>query len=299
MELEILSKRFMNRLGPLVGPDRDILAPDMGTDERVMAWFYEAYSQQHGDEPAVVTGKPLELGGSFGRKEATGRGVAMVTAWIAQEKGIDLKSATVAVQGFGNVGSHTALFLAERGAKVVAVSDIKGGLYNSNGLDIKSLYRAKQKADRFTSVTELGIKGEPINGEGLLTLGVDILVPAAIEGVLQGSNADRVNVRLIVEAANLPTTCEADAIFQERGILVVPDILANAGGVTVSYLEWVQNLQRYRWEEEQVNHKLEAILQKAWDSVRERAEQDQLSYREAAYVIAVERVKRAIELRGF
>ncbi|WP_240761402.1 Glu/Leu/Phe/Val family dehydrogenase [Nitrosococcus wardiae] len=299
LELETLTKRFMIKLGPLVGPTQDIPAPGMGTDEQIMAWLYDAYSQGHGNEPAVVTGKPVGLGGSYGRTEATGRGLALITAWAMQARGFPLDGATVAIQGFGNVGSHIARFLAEKGAQVVAISDIRGGLYNGNGLPIKSLIDSKTAAGKSASVTELDGKGESIGNEELLTLDVDILIPAAVEGVLHEKNVDQVKARLIVEGANLPTTCGAAEIFKDRGIPVVPDILANAGGVTVSYFEWVQNLQRYRWEQETVHQRLEKTLQKAWEEVRKRAVEDNLSYREAAYVIATKRVKRAIELRGF
>lgn len=222
-----------------------------------------------------------------------------MTAWVTREAGIDLDGATIALQGFGNVGSHAALYLARQGAKVVAISDRKGGIYSHSGLAVEAMYRSRVDAGNPISVTELEVEGEIIDGADLLTLDVDILVPAAIEGVLHGQNADQVQARLIVEGANLPTTCAATKIFQERGIPVVPDILANTGGVTVSYLEWVQNRQRYRWEKDLVNKRLEEILYKAWECIRQRAKADQSSYRQAAYVIAAERVRRAIELRGF
>ncbi|ABA58514.1 Glu/Leu/Phe/Val family dehydrogenase [Nitrosococcus oceani] len=298
-ELETLTKRFIIKLGPLVGPDQDILAPDMGTNAQTMAWLYDAYSQGEGDEPAVVTGKPVGLGGSYGRAEATGRGVAMVAAWAAQAEKLNLTGATVAIQGFGNVGSCAARFLAERGAKVVAISDVRGGVYSGDGFDIETIVHSKEAEEKSASALELARKGEAISNEELLTLEVDLLIPAAVGGVLHENNADQVKARLIVEGGNLPTTCEAAEIFRDRGIPVAPDILANAGGVTVSYFEWAQNLQRYRWERETVHQRLEKTLKKAWDNVRKKAEEDSLSYREAAYVIATGRVKHAIELRGF
>ncbi|HKK08806.1 MAG TPA: glutamate dehydrogenase, partial [Gemmatimonadota bacterium] len=212
--------------------------------------------------------------------------------------GIDLEGAGVAIQGFGNVGSHAAGFLAERGARVVAVSDVHGGLLREEGLDVETLAsRHAEEPER--PLAELGVDGEPLSNEELLALDVDVLVPAAIEAVLRGDNVGDVRARLVVEAANLPTTCEAHSVLVDRGIPVVPDILANAGGVTVSYLEWVQNRERMRWSAERVNDRLEHVLRRAWDGVRERAGGEGIDYRQAAYELAVERVREAIELRGF
>ncbi|MEX0938562.1 MAG: Glu/Leu/Phe/Val dehydrogenase [Pirellulales bacterium] len=298
-DLEVLTKRFVERLGSLIGPNVDIPAPDMGTGQREMAWIFEAYAQNHGHEPAVVTGKPLQLSGSHGRTEATGRGVALLTAWAAEGQGIRIKKSRIAIQGFGNVGRHAAQFLHEQGARIVAVSDVKGALYKEDGLDIPTLLTATQSSDGHTPVQDVEVGGKAITNEELLELDVDILIPAAIEGVLHEGNARNIKAKMIVEGANLPTTSEADDILYSRQVCIVPDILANAGGVTVSYLEWVQNRQRYRWTAQKVNDRLEEVMQAGWQSVCQRAKEEQSSYRMAAYVTAAQRVKEAIELRGF
>ncbi|GHA19714.1 Glu/Leu/Phe/Val family dehydrogenase [Oceanisphaera arctica] len=298
-ELELLTKKLTQRLECVIGPDVDILAPDVGTNPKTMAWIYDAYSLVHGLEPAVVTAKPIQLGGSQGRTAATGRGVALVTSWAADMEGIELEGATVAIQGFGNVGRFAAKFLSDYGATIVAVSDSKGGLYNEDGLNTASLFEAAEKTDRRTSLYDLKVDGQKLDNEALLSLDVDILIPAAMENAITDENAKDVNARMIVEAANVPITCKATNILADSGIPVIPDILANAGGVIVSYLEWVQNRQRYRWDEERVNHELEATLRRAWDAVLERKQKESNTYREAAYLIAVERVKEAIEMRGF
>ncbi len=302
-ELEVLTKRFTDKMEIVLGPNRDIPAPDVGTGPREMAWILDQYSKSNGYEPGVVTGKPIQLAGSPGRVEATGRGVAMLTAWACEAHDVDLDGATVAIQGFGNVGSHAARFLAERGAAVVAVSDARGAVHRETGLDVPALLERKRQEEEnrggYVSLQELDVEGEPITNAQLLTLDVDVLVPAAIEGVLHAGNADDVAAGLVVEAANLPTDCEAAATLDERGIPVVPDILANAGGVTVSYLEWVQNRERYRWAEERVNEELESFLRRAWEQVRDTAREEGVSYRLAAYRIAAERVMEATRLRGF
>ncbi len=298
-ELETLTKRFVERMGPLFGPDLDIPAPDVGTGPREMAWIYSAYGSMHeGDAPGVVTGKPLEVGGSKGRTAATGRGVAMVTDWACEAEGIGLEDATVAIQGFGNVGSYLAKFLDEMGAKVVATSDVKGGIHAADGLDVTTLFRQKQEGE-IRSVVDSDVEHEDISNDELMALDVDVLVPAALGGAINEDNVDDVRAGMVMEAANLPVTCGADVRLEERGIPVVPDILANAGGVTVSYLEWVQNRQRYSWEEERVNDELRDIMRKAWDVVRDRVEEEDVSYRTAAYLVAIERVQAATRLRGF
>lgn len=298
-ELETLVKRFTDRMASLLGPDDDIAAPDVGTGEREMAWIFEAYSRLHGDSPAVVTGKPLQLGGSAGRAAATGRGVALATAWAAEELGIELKGARVAIQGFGNVGSYTAKFLADRGATIVAISGSKGGISNQGGLDIGTAFTAVTSTVRPPAVADIDVPAEPMTNADLLTADVDILIPAALQGAISADNVADVQASLVVEAANLPVTCDADRILRDRGVTVIPDILASAGGVTVSYLEWVQNRQRYRWNETRVNRDLEQVLRQAWDDVVARVRSDGLSYREAAWIIGVDRVREAIELRGF
>jgi len=298
-ELELLTKRLVERIAMIIGPDRDIPAPDMGTGPREMAWIVDAYAHQHGFTPGVVTGKPLELGGSPGRVEATGRGVAQIAALAAEAKGIDLEKATVAIQGFGKVGAHAARFLAERGAGIVAVSDATSGWHDPGGLDIDRLFKTVHEADRARPLSDIDTSGSRISNADLLELKVDILVPAAIGHVITGKNAGRVRSGLIVEAANMPLDCEADELLRDQGVTIVPDLLANAGGVTVSYFEWVQNRQSYRWSEEDVNDELERRLGKAWDLVSGRAEKERVDLRLAAYMIAVERVIRAINLRGF
>ncbi len=298
-ELEVLTKRFAERLTTLFGPDRDIPAPDMGTGPREMAWIFETYAKQHGNVWASVTGKPLHLGGCHGRREATGRGVSMVTAWAAEAAGIHLKGARIAIQGFGNVGSHAAKFLAEAGARIIAVSDYAGGIFNDGGFDIEPMFAAVQDRSRRATVSSLAPSAKAISNDDLLKLDVDILIPAAVESVIHGGNASSIRARMIVEAANLPTTCEATLLLEKRGITLIPDILANAGGVIVSYLEWVQNHQHYRWDETHVNGELATILGKAWTNVRERSQKEQFPYRDAAYLIAVERVMEATSLRGF
>jgi len=296
-DLEILTKRYTQRMGPLLGPDVDVPAPDMGTGPREMAWIYEAYSREHGDTPGVVTGKPIQLGGCLGRVEATGHGVVLVAGWAAEQIGLDLNGATVAIQGFGNVGQHAAYDFAARGAKVVALSSVEGGLYNPDGLDVDALHAARVE-DPGCLLLDCGVEGEQTDSAGPLTVEADILVPAAIEGVLTADNADDVRAKLVVEAANMPTTAEASASLEARGIPVVPDILANAGGVTVSYLETVQNHQRYRWPRERVDQEQETILRRAWKQVHERATREDVPYREAAWLVAIERVLEATEMRG-
>lgn len=298
-ELETLTKRYVERVAMIIGPDRDILAPDMGTGPREMAWIVDAYALRAGFEPGVATGKPLELGGSPGRLAATGRGVAMVASWAAQEHGIELDGATVAIQGFGNVGAHAARFLAERGARVVAVVDATGGRFSETGLDIPALWQRLKEHGSSATFPEIAGEGDEISGDELLSLEVDLLVPAALGGAIHANNASQVQARMIVEAANMPVTCQADRQLTDRGVVIVPDILANAGGVTVSYLEWVQNRQRYQWPESRVNKELEKRLQQAWQAVRDRARQHSGSYRLAAYQIALERTIAAIRLRGF
>ncbi|MDZ7778736.1 MAG: Glu/Leu/Phe/Val dehydrogenase dimerization domain-containing protein [Gemmatimonadota bacterium] len=293
-QVERVTRTFIERIHHLIGPNEDIPAPDVNTNPQVMAWIVDEYSKFHGFTPAVVTGKPLEVGGSPGRNSATGRGVAAVTARAVADLELDLRGTTVAVQGFGNVGSWAAHFLAEMGAKVVAVSDVNGGIFNAEGLDVDGL-RALVEAGR--SVVEHE-DAEHIDNDALLTSEVDVLIPAALGGVLHRGNARDVRARLVVEGANAPTTPGADAILHERGVTVVPDILANAGGVTVSYFEWVQNLQQFRWTAEQVDSQLAQTLEEAYDNVAETAGKHGITLRTAAFVVAIERVAAAMKLRG-
>lgn len=294
-ELQELTRKYTAKMHHVFGPRLDIPAPDVGTNPRVMAWIYEEYSKYNGYMPGVVTGKPVELGGSYGRVEATGKGVALITWYALERLKRNIKGQRIAVQGFGNVGSHTAKFLNEMGAKIVAVSDVSGGILNDQGIDLEKLLLHLQKEGKLAGFSN----GGPITNEELLALNCDVLIPAALDGAIHKGNMDKVGASLIVEAANSPLTYEAYMNLVERGVPVVPDILANAGGVTVSYFEWVQNVQGYRWEEERVNSELEKTLLRAAQAVFDRAGREKIDYRTAAYMIAVDRVARAMELAGF
>ena len=293
-ELQRLTRGYIRRIALFLGPFRDVPAPDMNTNAQVMTWIFDEYSAQHGYTPACVTGKPVELGGSLGREAATGRGVAFLIEALTKDLGMSLTGARVAVQGFGNVGSFATRFLAEAGAKVVAVADVKGGVLNERGLDVKALLdyaRDNRTISGFPGARE-------ISSEEVLTVDCDILVPAALQCVLTKNNAEKVRARIVAEGANLPTTPEADEILLRRGIHVLPDILTNAGGVTVSYFEWAQNLQQMFWEEDHVNAEMRKILARAYRQVADMAAKEKIPLREAAYTIAVDRVARAERLRG-
>jgi glutamate dehydrogenase (NAD(P)+) len=294
-ELERLTRRYTTELILLLGPERDIPAPDLGTDERIMAWMMDTYSMNVGySVPGVVTGKPVNIGGSRGRREAPGRSVAICVEEAAARLGIRLEDARVVVQGFGKVGSVVALLLYSLGCKIVAVSDVKGGIYNPQGLNPVKLMSHKRQTKTVSDYKE----GDYVTNEELLGLPCDILIPAAIEGVITEKNADKIRARLIVEAANGPITPEADAILRDRGIFIVPDILANAGGVVVSYFEWVQDIQQFFWTEQEVNERLRQVIKRAfgevWEVMRERG----VDMRTAAYILAVSRVAEAIKMRG-
>jgi glutamate dehydrogenase (NAD(P)+) len=298
-ELERVTRRYASEISIIIGPSEDIPAPDMGTDGRIMAWFMDTYSMNKGHSvPGVVTGKPLELGGSRGRVEATGRGVQYIAQEACKVRGIELRGSTVAVQGFGNVGSVAARLLAQAGAKVVAVSDSAGGIYNQAGLDIEAVYAGRKPGGLIGEHEQSEFAHSHISNEELLTLPVDILIPAALEGQITEKNAADIQAKMIVEAANGPTTDAADAILNQRGIYVVPDILANAGGVVVSYFEWVQDLQSFFWEESEVNQRLQRIMVNAFAAIATLAQSRNLSMREAAYIIALQRVIDAISARG-
>jgi glutamate dehydrogenase (NAD(P)+) len=296
LELERLTRRFTQRIAIVLGPYRDIPAPDVNTNAQVMAWILDEYSSRQGYTPAVVTGKPISLGGSLGREEATGRGVMYVMEEYARDFGVPLKGGRVVIQGFGNVGSHLARLLdVESHAKVVAVSDVEGGIYNDTGLDVPGLLaHVAQKRP----VSEWK-GGKRITNEELWTVPCEWLVPAALGGVItKEANAKTIDCKVVVEGANEPTTPTADSILEERGIPVLPDFLANAGGVTVSYYEWAQNLQQYRWTHEQVNKELKATITKAYTAVRDMAKEKAVAFRTAAYGIALQRVAEAERLRG-
>jgi glutamate dehydrogenase (NAD(P)+) len=295
-EIERLVRAYTSAMIDVFGPDKDIPAPDMGTGPREMAWLMDEYSRTRGmTVNAVVTGKPLVLGGSLGRTEATGRGV-MVSALAAMEKlKINPYNATCAVQGFGNVGSWAAVLLAERGLKVQAVSDISGAYFNKEGIDIEAAIAYR---DKNNGSLEGYTGAEKIEGDELLTLPVDVLVPAAKEDVITQSNAKKIQAKLIVEGANGPTSAKADSIIYEKGISVVPDILANAGGVTVSYFEWVQNRLGYKWEAERVNRRSDRIMKDAFGNVYNTAMEYKVSMRIAAYMVAIDKVAKTYKFRG-
>jgi glutamate dehydrogenase (NAD(P)+) len=301
-ETERLTRRYTEGIRRMIGPEMDVPAPDVNTDAQVMAWMMDTYSMYGGYViPDVVTGKPIEVGGTAGRVEATGRGVAITTRRTFEYLGRDLEDATVAVQGFGNVGSVTARLLANMGANVVAVSDVTGGIYDPDGLDVLAV---EQHVEREGVVD--GYEGsdgyddpDAISNDDLLRLDVDALVPAAIENVITADVAEALRADVVVEAANGPTTAAADAVLRERDVPVVPDILANAGGVIVSYLEWVQNSQQYQWDLEQVNADLERRLSRAFDEMLDAfTARETPDLRTAAYVVALERVGAAHEARG-
>ncbi|MFD6055970.1 Glu/Leu/Phe/Val dehydrogenase [Agromyces sp. NPDC060279] len=294
-ELERVTRRYTSEILPIIGPERDIPAPDIGTDERTMAWIMDTYSVNSGyTVPGIVTGKPIALGGSQGRASATSRGVTHIALAALRHAGITQSQATAAVQGFGKVGADAARFLAEAGVTVQAVSDQYGAVFNAAGLDIEALGDHVQRTGAVVGFAG----GEALDGAALLELDVDLLVPAAVEGVLHEGNAGRVGAKVIVEGANGPTTPDADRILRERGILVVPDILANAGGVIVSYFEWVQANQAYWWRADEVESRLEERMLSAWEHVLGYARSRDLSLRTAATALAVERVAEAHKLRG-
>jgi glutamate dehydrogenase (NAD(P)+) len=294
-ELEALTRRYVAEIIDAIGPEKDVPAPDVNTNEQVMAWVMDTYSMHVGrTENAVVTGKPVELGGSLGRREATGRGVMIVTREGARHLGLKMQGAAVAVQGFGNVGSVSAALLAQLGAKIVAVTDWKGGVYNPKGLKVDDLiaYVSTNKTvDAFPG-------GEPLSNDELWGLDVDVLIPAALENQITAENAAFIKAKIVAEGANGPTTPEAHTIMHERGIFVIPDILANSGGVTVSYFEWVQDRYGYFWEEEEVNTRLEKKMVEAFDDVLQTSLRHKVDLRTAAYIVAIDRVGTVTKMRG-
>jgi glutamate dehydrogenase (NAD(P)+) len=296
-QVERLTKRYTAAILPIIGPEKDIPAPDVNTDESTMAWIVDTVTMMTGQHsPAVVTGKPVELGGSRGRTEATGRGVAFVTLEVLKRAGKRPDQTRVAIQGFGNVGSVTAKALAEAGCKIVAISDVSGGYASPNGIDIpKAIDHVKKDPQRLLE----GFPGlSKISNDELLAMDVDVLVPAALEGVITPANAGEVRAKIIVEGANGPVTGDADRTLTQRGVTIVPDILANAGGVVVSYFEWVQSRAGFYWELEEVERRLEIYMRRAMDLVLSTATTYDCTAREAAFIVAVQRVSRAIEKRG-
>lgn len=298
-ELRSLTRRFTAMIAPIIGPDQDIPAPDVGTNANVMGWIMDTYSMLKGHcVPGVVTGKPIELGGALGRSEATGRGVMITTLNILKALGYSPETSSAAIQGMGNVGSVSARLLYDQGLKVVAVSDVSGALYDPDGLDIPAVlsYLSEKRGNLLEGYHAKNARR--ISNTELLELPVDILIPAALENQINTSNAEKIQAKVIVEAANGPTTIDADKILDKRGIIIVPDILSNAGGVVVSYFEWVQNIQSISWSEDHVNEQLKQIMDQAFQSVWDIAEEKDVSLRTGAYLIAVKRVVDAKNMRG-
>ncbi len=294
-ELERLTRRYATEISDVIGPMIDIPAPDVNTNPQIMAWIMDTYTLHTGSQAlAVVTGKPVEVGGSLGRNEATGRGITFVTRESLHLKGMGIQGTTVAIQGYGNAGSVTASLLQDQGARIIAVSDSRGGIDSPDGLDTRDVIHFKKETG-----SVVGYPGATlISNDELLAMPCDVLVPAALGGVLNAENAHDVKAKVIVEAANSPTTPEADLILEEKGIMVVPDILANAGGVTVSYFEWVQDLQSFFWTEKEVNDHLHSHIIRSFDQVLAISQEKGVTMRVAAYIKAISRVAKAIELRG-
>ena len=293
-ELEVLTKKFVDEIHEVIGPMTDSPAPDLGTNAQVMAWIMDQYSKYKGFSPAVVTGKPVDLFGSLGREEATGKGVSIIVNEVFKDLSKGFSDSTFVIQGFGNVGSYTGKFIHELGGKVIAVSDHTGGIYDPEGLDIPELFDYVRERRVIAGFSQ----GNKITNEELLALECDVLIPAALGGVITGENTKHIRAKIIIEAANAPVTPDADEFLEKKGVLIVPDILANAGGVTVSYFEWVQNIQEIKWSLKDVNRKLEQIMKKAYSGIRDLSRKKAISLRRASYIIALGRVGKAMVLRG-
>ena len=304
MELERLSRAYMRAMADVIGPHTDIPAPDVYTNARIMGWMMDEYEAiKRIKSPAVITGKPVRLGGSLGRDDATGRGAYLCAMELAKRRKFDLEKTTVAVQGFGNGGYHVARLLQDAGCRVVAISDSKGGIYSADGFDVASIFEEKQRSRRVRavyceqSVCEI-VKHDVISNEDLLCLDVDILIPAALEGVITEKNAASIRARYIIEVANGPIMSDADRTLEENGTVVIPDVLANAGGVTVSYFEWVQNLQGFKWTLDEVHTRLQEIITTAFDEIWNLSSERNISMRNAAYALAIQRIGEAVEAHG-
>ena len=294
-EIERMTRRYTTEISIIIGPDKDIPAPDVNTNAQIMGWVMDTYSMSVGYScPGVVTGKPIDIGGSLGRNEATGRGVFYVTRELAAVRGFDLRKAPVAIQGFGNVGSNAAKVFAEHGCKVVGVSDVGGGLYDAKGLDIDDIMAYRAKHDTIAGYS----KAEAVDADKFVEVPCDILIPAAMENTITAENAPRIQAKYVIEGANGPTSNEADRILHARGVMVVPDILANAGGVTVSYFEWVQDIQAYFWSEKEINARLQDIIVKAFRDVYETAQKEKVDMRLAAFMVGLTRLAKAVRIRG-
>ena len=295
-ELERLSRAFIDAIYDEIGPDKDIPAPDVNTNSQIMGWMLDEYNKiSRKDNPGVITGKPLSVGGSKGRVAATGLGVAITVRELAKKMGLELKGAKVAVQGFGNVGSYTALILQQYGAKIVAISNSRTCIYSEKGIDVEKLMEYREKTGNIAGFADT----EELPKEEIFTLDVDIFVPAALENVITSQNADKIKAKIVAEGANGPTTPEADEILDKKGIMVIPDILANAGGVTVSYFEWVQNLYGFYWTEEEVLKREEQLMVDAFNSVYEISRQYNVNMRTAAYMLSIKRVAEAMKAKGW
>ncbi len=294
-ELYDITNTFFTRIAMILGPNRDVPAPDMGTNARIMGWAMAAYGRINGHTPAVVTGKPLELGGSVGREAATGKGVVIIARQWAEKNGLSLEGAEVVIQGFGNVGSFAALNFADRGARVVAVNDVRGGIRNDKGLDIPALMEHVKTTGSVVGFEE----SDSLEGDEILYQQCDYLVPSALGGVITEENADRIQAHVVVEAANHPVTPGGEDVLVRKGVEVIPDLIANAGGVTVSYFEWAQNIQQFAWKEKRINDELHGILQRSFTQVVEYARGHHCSLRQACFAIALLRVYQASKARGY
>jgi glutamate dehydrogenase (NAD(P)+) len=294
-ELQTIARSFMDKIEKVLGPTRDIPAPDVNTDSQVMAWFMDEYGKLHGHTPAICTGKPIELEGSHGREAATGRGCVYMFREAAPQLGLSPADVSFAVQGFGNVGSWAARLMQQLGCRMVAVSDASGAIHNDAGIDAEALQAHVIEGGKLAEFEGC----EEIDPDNLIAVDCDVFIPAALGGMIHEGNADRMSCKMMIEGANSPTTPAADKILNEKGVYIVPDVMANAGGVVVSYFEWVQNLQHFRWEEREVNDKLATIMRRAYREVSARAKQDGIPLREASYEVGIERVVQAARTRGY
>ena len=294
-ELQAITRSFLDKIEKVLGPNRDIPAPDVNTNAQVMAWMMDEYGKLHGHTPAICTGKPIALEGSYGREQATGRGCVFMFREAAPQIGLTPSETTFVVQGYGNVGSWAARIMQQLGCRMVGASDASGAIRNDAGIDADDLAKHVKDGGRLTEFEG----GEEIPAEDLFAIECDVLIPAALGGMIHEGNADKINCRMIIEGANSPTTAHADQILHDKGITVIPDVMANAGGVVCSYFEWVQNMQHFRWSEREVNDKLGGIMRKAYRDVSARAKEEQISLRDASYLVGIERVVEASKARGY